>query len=613
MDGNDFYSTNSEELNLSPDQHTNEGQFEKSGLPERIISSPVAGKSLQQTNTPVDRSERKRAKRTKAVDEAKHSIQDLQSTVGHFGQLEESKEVDMPAWQALSLSDSLLRGLFELDFLRPTMIQSLTIPLIASGVDVIGKAATGSGKTLAFGIPIIEQILTCSTLSKGFSALVLVPTRELAQQIAEHLSKVGKFAGISVITITGGLSVDKQLRQLRHNPDIIVGTPGRLWDILSTRDGLLQEFTKIQYLVLDEADRMLQAGHFQEVTKLIEKLGDPKSRQTLVFSATFQKELQMKLSTGKAGFDHDILSNEQSLALLLQKLSFRNAPRFIDANPESQVAQAVRQCLIESSPLEKDYFLYYLLLRYPARTLVFTNSIADVHRLVQLLNMLGIVAHGLHSNKQQKARLKSVERFKAETPSVLVASDVASRGLDIPFVDTVVHYHLPRSSDLYIHRSGRTARAHNSGLSILICSPSEITTFRKMQKTIQNESLVDFGVETDHLGAIKPRVNLARKILKLEEEKRKLKHGGDSWLAEAAEDLGISLSDDEGDSEAKRLTLEIQYLRKELSKELTRHIRSGFSGRYLTKGGADLIERLISGKGHEHFLGEKVQKALETL
>ena len=540
---------------------------------------------------------------------------DTKKTNSTFAILPENSDIDLPAWETLGLSDNILRSLQKLQFSNPTPIQELAIPLIMSGEDVIGKASTGSGKTLAFGIPVIEHVLhRRKTITNEISALILAPTRELAQQISQHLEAVCQYAGVQVANITGGLSVEKQLRKLQYNPDVVVATPGRLWDILSTKEGMAERFSHVSFLILDEADRILQQGHFQEVSRIIEQLGSAENRQTLVFSATFQRQLQAKLSKGMYNVKDSTLSADDSVELLLRNLSFRNRPRFIDADPDSSVARAVQQCIIEVAPLEKDYYLYYFLLKYSSRSLIFTNSIGDVHRLVRLLQLLGLPALGLHSNKQQKARLKAVERFRAEPNAILVASDVAARGLDIASVDIVLHYHLPQSADLYVHRSGRTARGGLAGLSVLLCSSSEVPMLRKLQKALEIKEFKDFPVETNQLGAIKPKVNIARQIIKIEDDSKKSRPGVDSWLAEAAEDLGVDLDDTHEDVELlKQNKSQLQALRARLSAELKKPVKSGSSGRYLTRNGGTLAASLLSGKAHKNFIGTEVRKASDMV
>jgi ATP-dependent RNA helicase DDX24/MAK5 len=228
-------------------------------------------------------------------------------------------DIDLPGWSKISLSKPSLQALQSLGFTSPTAIQSLAIPRIMQGHDLIGKASTGSGKTLAFGIPILEHILSLSDpKSKSPSALVIAPTRELAKQIVNHLEDIAKFSlgAMTVVNVTGGLAVQKQIRILEKRPSVIVGTPGRLWEVMNSPEvkalQLDKSIKRIKYLVLDEADRLLQEGHFQEIEKILEFVNGGEDKQTLVFSATFQKQLQQKLK-GKKTFEGNLLSKDDAL------------------------------------------------------------------------------------------------------------------------------------------------------------------------------------------------------------------------------------------------------------------------------------------------------------
>jgi ATP-dependent RNA helicase DDX24/MAK5 len=378
---------------------------------------------------------------------------------------DEDDEVDVSAWEELELSAKMLGSLAKLKFSKPTTIQASTIPEIMAGRDVIGKASTGSGKTLAFGIPIIETYLASKTTPKDAKdklplALIIAPTRELAHQITAHLVALcakGDFEAPNIASVTGGLAVQKQRRQL-EKADIVVGTPGRLWEVISNGQGLLHKFKQIRFLVVDEADRLLSQGNYKELGEILKVLekdepveGEAEEentaeieRQTLVFSATFQKGLQQKLAGKAKGGSGDLMSKQQSMEYLLKKIKFREEkPKFIDANPSSQMASKLQEGLIECAGTEKDLYLYSLLMFYPKkRALIFTNSISAVRRLTPFLQNLQLPALPLHSSMAQKARLRSIERFKERPGSILVATDVAARGLDIPKVELVIHYHL---------------------------------------------------------------------------------------------------------------------------------------------------------------------------
>ena len=291
----------------------------------------------------------------------------------------------MSAWGSLHLSSQIVSSLARMKFSQPTAIQQSTIPEVLAGHDVIGKAPTGSGKTLAFGIPIYEHYLTITrgkvasaeTKAKDWHqhplALILSPTRELAHQLSAHLNQLCSAPGstqLSIATLTGGLSVHKQQRQLVH-ADIIVGTPGRLWEVISGSQSLIDSLRRIKFLVVDEADRLLSEGHFKEVEEILNALdrtietndrdeGESgttdwkQQRQTLVFSATFQKDLQQKLAGKVKSNGGDLMGKRESLEYLLKKLDFReDKPRFIDVNPVTPMASGLKEGIFECAGTEK--------------------------------------------------------------------------------------------------------------------------------------------------------------------------------------------------------------------------------------------------------------------
>ncbi|KAI1501384.1 ATP-dependent RNA helicase MAK5 [Biscogniauxia marginata] len=558
---------------------------------------------------------------------------------------ESQDEIDVSAWVPLGLSPNILSSLAKLKFPKPTPIQEVAIPQILAGHDVIGKASTGSGKTLAFAIPIVEKWLDSSegpdsqSASKTPLALILSPTRELAHQLTDHIKDLcsGLPNSPYVCSITGGLSVQKQQRQLAK-ADIVVGTPGRLWEVLSSSSELTATFKRIGYLVVDEADRLLTEGHFKEATDILSALDRyeadeddeetaPSPRQTLVFSATFHKGLQQKLA-GKGKYD--LMSQDDSMEYLLKKLNFREEkPKFIDVNPVSQMAEGLKEGLVECGAVEKDLYLYALLLLCPnVRTLVFTNSISSARRIAPLLQNLNLAAHPLHSQMPQKARLRSIERFTStsrEDSSILIATDVAARGLDIPNVDLVVHYHVPRAADAYVHRSGRTARADKTGLSILLCAPEEVTPTRRLIAKVHSESKKfskNFFVQTlvmDHklVGRLKPRITLAKKIADAGLAKEK-GNKEDDWMRNAAEELGVEYDSDEMQSvgkwggrgggrkqkqqEARAITkAELGAMRAELRDLLSKRVNAGVSEKYIATGMVDMDELIRGAKGD--FIG----------
>jgi ATP-dependent RNA helicase DDX24/MAK5 len=586
------------------------------------------------------------------------------------------------AWEGLNLSSHILSFLARSRFSTPTPIQNAAIPDILNGHDVIGKASTGSGKTLAYGIPIFEHYLRNRAEAMNSKvqhdrvgrqhspiALILSPTRELAHQLSAHLTDlctITGFEGPRIATLTGGLSIHKQQRLL-ENADIIIGTPGRLWEIVSGTGGFIESLKKILFLVLDEADRLLSEGHFKEVEEILSTLdrgfqnGNEASAstednnhgpkwQTLVFSATFQKDLQQMLAGKVKPAGDNIMNKQDSLEYLLRKLNFReDKPRVIDVNPVSQMAAGLREGIVECGGLEKarnmiqklayktyylqDLYLYGLLLHYPkTRTLIFTNSITSVRRLTPFLQNLNLPVHAIHSQMPQKARLRAIERFSSQSNpgSILIATDVAARGLDIPSIELILHYHLPRAADMYVHRSGRTARADNFGLSVLLCAPEEVNGVRRLVARVHARNAMSEGkgsrkffmrtIELDRrvIARLKPRVDLSKKIADASLAKENKGHE-DNWLKTAAEDLGIDFDSEEfaanagskkgrgsgrkkAQEEARGVSKgEMGSLRAELKEMLSKRVNIGVSERYLTAGGVDVDELLTGQKGE--FLG----------
>lgn len=559
------------------------------------------------------------------------------------------------------LSEEIYRGLAKLKFTKPTEIQSLAIPEIIAGNDVIGKAATGSGKTLAYGIPILEHYLSRTINTKWPSGLIFAPTRELAVQITKHLEEISKYitfgSSQGIVSITGGLAVQKQKRLLGANPAIVVATPGRFLDLLNSQEGneLVELFQKTETLVLDEADRLIQDGHFQAFEDILDLIGRGKKvgRQTLVFSATFQRELMQKLDKKKKKNKNNnnkksqqqvvntrFATNGDVIENLKHKLQFKSKdPIFIDANPAEALASQVVETIMECGATEKDLYLYYFLVAYPDRSIVFVNSIETVKRLVPFLKELEIPCFGLHSDMIQKQRLRSLEKFKENDSGVLVATDVAARGLDISLVQHVIHYHLPRSADMYVHRSGRTARAGNKGISLVICSPEEASgPLIKLKRLLYTEnatyqgSMHTFDINYALLSSLKRRVTLARQISEFIIEST---HKGkkNAWVKQAAEDLGLDIDEDEleklvNDKKKKKKhnitasnlvatekstqsSLDLKRLRAELKNELEKSV--GFGSKYLTGGDVNIAQLILSGKSHDTFVGLKKESALSMV
>lgn len=399
--------------------------------------------------------------------------------------------------------------------------------------DVVGIAQTGSGKTLAYGLPILQWICENSIedrqmkLMEGvddeeqgtrLAGIILAPTRELALQVSKHLETIIAASSVdekskwaSVATLTGGISEEKQRRLLLgyngRGTDIIVATPGRLWDMCKSDDQLTKRIKLTRFLVVDEADRMIETGHFAEMENILALVkrakrafnpelqstasisGGATDMQTFIFSATLTKELQDNLKRSNRKRKS---KNGSTLDDLIGMIDFRDEdPKIVDLSTKTRLASGLTESKIECLSKEKDLYLYYFLLRYPGRTLVFLNSIDGIRRLLPLLENLEFSVQPLHSQLQQKQRLKYLERFRnSHLPtihgsSVLLATDVAARGLDISHVDHVVHFQLPRTADTYVHRSGRTARAGQSGISLALVEPAEKRLWRDLGRSLK--------------------------------------------------------------------------------------------------------------------------------
>ncbi|KAM6067866.1 ATP-dependent RNA helicase DDX24 isoform 2-T2 [Theristicus caerulescens] len=417
-----------------------------------------------------------------------------------------------------------------------------------SGDEDDASFTTGSMKVLEeFEFDSSDETHTVgSHKKKPLLGLVLTPTRELAVQVKHHIDAVAKFTGIKTAILVGGMAAQKQERVLNRKPEIVIATPGRLWELVKERHPHLSNLRQLRCLVIDEADRMVEKGHFLELSQLLEILNDSQynpQRQTFVFSATLTlvhqtptRVLQKKNAKK--------MDKKTKLELLMEKVGIKGKPKVIDLTRKEATVETLTETRIHCNTNEKDYYLYYFLLQYPGRTMVFANSIDCVKRLSSLLTILNCDPFPLHANMHQKQRLKNLERFAERESCVLLTTDVAARGLDIPNVQHVIHYQVPRTSELYVHRSGRTARAANEGLSLLLIGPDDLINFRKIYRTLEkSEELPFFPVETKCMTSIKERVNLARQIEKAEFFNSRAKQHN-SWLQQAAEALEIDLDDD---------------------------------------------------------------------
>ncbi|CAO2035713.1 unnamed protein product [Urochloa humidicola] len=542
-------------------------------------------------------------------------------------------EDDVFAWHELRLHPLLVKAMRRLGFKEPTPIQKSCFPAAAhQGKDVIGAAETGSGKTLAFGLPILQRLLEErekavrlhhedekleeSSGGSPLRALILTPTRELAKQVCDHLKEAAKFLGIHVVPIVGGISMIKQERLLKNRPEIVVGTPGRLWELMSMNNQHLVELHSLSFFVLDEADRMIERGHFQELQSIIEMLPlttgsdeqaartmpncetvpilQIKKRQTFVFSATlalssnFRRKLKRGLSTSKASTD-----GVSSIEALSKQAGMKPNAEIVDLTKASILPEKLEESFIECSEEDKDAYLYYILsVHGQGRTIIFCTSIAALRHISSILRILGINVLTNHAQMQQRARMKAVDRFSGSENSILVATDGFARGMDFDDVRTVIHYQLPHSTDVYIHRSGRTARKSLSGCSIALISPADKSKFYSLCKSLSKENLQQFPVDHAYMPAVKDRLSLARQIDKIA-RKNSQENASKSWIQRNAESMGLILetSDSEedrvkGHKQRKATSAHLQKLQQELSNLLQRPLQpKTFSRRYLAGAG----------------------------
>jgi ATP-dependent RNA helicase RhlE len=367
----------------------------------------------------------------------------------------------MTQFQDLNLSEPLMRALGELGYEHPTPIQEQSIPSLLQGRDLFGCAQTGTGKTAAFALPMLQLMSEARVKGKPGQppALILAPTRELAQQILDSFRDYGKFLGLRSSVIFGGVSQRPQEEQLRRGIDILVATPGRLLDLMN--QGLVH-LDQVRYFVLDEADRMLDMGFIHDIKKILAKL--PRQKQTAFFSATVPTEVKK-------------LSEE-----LLYK------PVRVSVTPENSTAERVVQELYHVEKENKRALLRHLLEElHVSNALVFTRTKRGADRVAKELVKHGIAADSIHGDKSQGAREKALNGFKNRKLRVLVATDIAARGIDVDGLSHVFNFEIPEVAETYVHRIGRTGRAGSGGHAISFCTEEELPYIRSIQKLINRQ------------------------------------------------------------------------------------------------------------------------------
>jgi ATP-dependent RNA helicase RhlE len=385
------------------------------------------------------------------------------------------------SFQDLKLIEPILKALNTEGYTTPTPIQAKSIPIILQKRDLLGCAQTGTGKTAAFAIPIIQLLYQDKQQhkeQKTIKTLILTPTRELAIQIDESFAAYGRHAGLKHLVIFGGVSQNPQTDALKRGVDILVATPGRLLDLMN--QGYIR-LDHLKILVLDEADRMLDMGFVHDVKKIIAKV--PKQRQTLFFSATMPAEIQQLADT------------------ILYK------PEKVEVAPVSSTADTIQQLVYFVGKEDKRGLLHHVLKdKNIATVLVFTRTKHGADKVVKDLSRAGITAEAIHGNKSQNARQRALTNFKARTTRVLVATDIAARGIDIDDLTHVINYEIPNIPETYVHRIGRTGRAGASGIALSFCDEEEKAFLKDIHKLIAKT----IPVEEEHPFPMKQLTNQER-------------------------------------------------------------------------------------------------------
>jgi ATP-dependent RNA helicase RhlE len=361
-------------------------------------------------------------------------------------------------FRALQLSPPILKAIQDAGYTEPTPIQLAAIPEVLAGRDVIGIAQTGTGKTAAFVLPILHKLSgrIIDGQRRNIRALVVAPTRELVVQIEENVRAYAKHLPMRMATVFGGVSERPQIEALRSGVDLVVATPGRLIDLMGQRH---VNFSGIEFLVLDEADRMLDMGFLPPIRQIVKAL--PQKRQTLMFSATLSREIEA-------------LTHE-----------FQHAPKIIEIGRRANPAETVTQFVYEVRPHLKPSLLLHLLADPQFNTvLVFTRTKHGADRIARRLEGAGIKTGTIHSNRSQNQRLRALKDFKSGAVRVLVATDIAARGIDVDGISHVVNYDFPMHSEDYVHRIGRTGRAHAVGDAISFVTPEDQAPLRSLERFI---------------------------------------------------------------------------------------------------------------------------------
>ncbi|KIY66744.1 P-loop containing nucleoside triphosphate hydrolase protein [Cylindrobasidium torrendii FP15055 ss-10] len=542
--------------------------------------------------------------------------------------------VEDSEWSQFGLHDALLYSLSAASFTTPTPVQAATLPktlhkpkrakktkpTAADKLDLMGIAQTGSGKTLAYLLPILQSLLPTALKpirQRSLDALIVVPTRELATQITSVLSTLlkpintpGSPPVISVGTLVGGMAIQKQQRILARGVDILVGTPGRVWEFLQDYnfgdakkefEESVDEATRIKWLVLDEADRLVaKNGSFSELEGIIRVA---RASHRLVFSASMDRAALMRTKK-KIMQKRPDQKDPNMLSALLDRLP-DFSPQVVNVSsdsdePEKSVSKpnglsslpsTLKAYVYPCLPNQKDLVLYYFLLRHPGRTLVFLPSISHIRRLLPLLCTLLCSSstpanqrqpvHALHSSLPQPTRLSALQQFTKHPKGVLLATDVAARGLDVADIGAVIHYCPAESPAAYLHRCGRTARAGASGLTLTLVDPVESKAADALWRAFKEPERWESEMDGRVTEALKKRVALARNIEGAAHKIKKAKADG-KWMKEAAEVLGVDYEEEEHEGKGKQAARQDERMKDQLATLLKKPlVARGISTRYL--------------------------------
>ncbi|KAL6801629.1 P-loop containing nucleoside triphosphate hydrolase protein [Trichoderma sp. SZMC 28012] len=389
-------------------------------------------------------------------------------------------------FKELGIVDSLCEACESLNYKHPTSIQAKSIPVALQGRDVIGLAETGSGKTAAFALPILQALLE---KPQPLFGLVLAPTRELAAQIGQSFEALGALISLRCAVIVGGLDMVPQAIALGKKPHIIVATPGRLVDHLEKTKGF--SLRSLKYLVMDEADRLLDMDFGPSIDKILKFI--PRERRTYLFSATLSSKVES-----------------------LQRASLRDPVRVSVSSSKYQTVSTLLQHYIFVPHKRKDTYLIYLVNEFAGKSIIiFTRTVFETQRIAILLRTLGFGAIPLHGQLSQSSRLGALNKFKGGSREILVATDVAARGLDIPAVDVVLNLDLPQDSKTYIHRVGRTARAGKSGIAISIVTQYDVEIYQRIEAAL-GKQLETYPTEKEEVMAFQSRVEEAQRETRVE-------------------------------------------------------------------------------------------------